>query len=661
MVFLELHQIFKSYFLGNDEFPVLKGIDLNFDKGEFVSILGESGGGKSTLMNIVGGLDREFDGQVIVDGKVLDHRNEKQLDEYRRSTIGHIYQSYNLIPHLTVLDNVLVSLDMTTLSAAEKKARAEGLLKKVGLADQIRKYPKQLSGGQKQRVAIARALASDPQIIIADEPTGALDSKNTQEVLELMDEIAKDGKLVIAVTHSSEVANHGTRIVHMEDGKIDRDEHLKDPYPIPEDPTHIQAQKLPARASYSFSFKHLMYNFWRNSLIMLGVAIGLFAVMIFSGLGNGVNGYIQDQVNSIANPRVIQVLKNTTGKKMNQQELLETFQNIAGDPQAGLIDNQQVQRVAKLKGVQSVEKGYTLPTYRLELTSSGKTQSGSSLSTWNAMDKKSSLKKGHAPKQGEIVIGKQEAAQFMGAKNYQKIIGKKMTLSFNWVDGNGQPVAISVPVKVVGLVDSSTAGGSAVNYETIRQAIKKQNADDRPNFLAVKVKNFNQVQTVANRIDGLRSGNKRIFGSITVGSMLKRINRYVKLASNVLSGVAAVSLLVSALMIIVTMYMSVSERTKEIGILRALGERKVDIRRLFTSESILIGLFAAVLALVITLLATWGINSALYGLIKYNIIQLTVGNVIFAFVAALVISFLAALLPARRAAKLNPIEALAAD
>ena len=143
--------------------------------------------------------------------------------------------------------------------------------------------------------------------------------------------------------------------------------------------------------------------------------------------------------------------------------------------------------------------------------------------------------------------------------------------------------------------------------------------------------------------------------------MLKRINRYVKLASDILAGVAAISLLVSALMIIVTMYMSVSERTKEIGILRALGERKVDIRRLFTSESILIGLFAAVLALVITLLVTWGINSAFYVLIKYNIIQLTVDNVIFAFVAALIISFLAALLPARRAAKLNPIEALAAE
>lgn len=659
MAFLELHDIYKSYFLGNNEFPVLKGINLSFEKGEFVSILGESGGGKSTLMNIVGGLDREFKGQVKIDGRVLDHRNEKQLDEYRRSTIGHIYQSYNLIPHLTVLDNVLVSLDMTTLSKSAKKQRAEGLLKKVGLGDQIHKYPKQLSGGQKQRVAIARALASDPQIIIADEPTGALDSKNTQEVLELMDEIAKDGKLVIAVTHSSAVANHGTRIVHMSDGKIDQDDRLKPTYPLPKDPTHIQARQLPARASYQFSFKHLMYNFWRNSLIMIGVAIGLFAVMIFSGLGNGVNGYIQNQVNSIANPEVIQVLKNTTGRKMNQQELLATLQNMAGDPQAGMIDEHQVSRIKSISGVKSVQKGFTLPTYRLEM--GNKTQSGTGLGTWNANNKRSSIKNGHVPHNGEMVMGKQEATQLMGARNYRKIVGKKVKLTFNWVDSKGNPLAISVPVKVVGLVDSSSSGSSAINYHTVYQALRDKKADTRPNFLAVRVKNLNQVQSVAHSINGLRTNNKRVFGSITVGSLLKRINRYVKLASNVLAGVAAVSLLVSALMIIVTMYMSVSERTKEIGILRALGERKVDIRRLFTSESILIGLFAAVIALVITLLATWGVNSALYGLIKYNIVQLTVGDVVFAFVAALVISFLAALLPARRAAKLNPIEALAAE
>ncbi|GAY76690.1 hypothetical protein NBRC111894_2244 [Sporolactobacillus inulinus] len=219
MAFLELHDIHKAYYLGKEKFPVLKGIDLQLERGEFVSILGESGGGKSTLMNIIGGLDRKFTGQVTVDGKLLDHTKEKQLDNYRRRTIGYIYQSYNLISHLNIVENVLVSLDMTTLNGGQRKERAIALLKKVGLGQHLKKRPSQLSGGQKQRVAIARALASDPEIIIADEPTGALDSKNTAEVLKLLEQIAEEGKLVIAVTHSQEVANHGTRIVHLTDGK----------------------------------------------------------------------------------------------------------------------------------------------------------------------------------------------------------------------------------------------------------------------------------------------------------------------------------------------------------------------------------------------------------------------------------------------------------
>lgn len=149
MAFLELKDIHKSYYLDKEEFPVLKGISLKFDRGEFVSILGESGGGKSTLMNIIGGLDRNFEGDVLVNGNLLDHSQEKQLDKYRRDTVGYIYQSYNLISHLTVLDNVLLALDMTTLNKEERRKRALDLLNQVGLSEQVNKHPNQLSGGGK--------------------------------------------------------------------------------------------------------------------------------------------------------------------------------------------------------------------------------------------------------------------------------------------------------------------------------------------------------------------------------------------------------------------------------------------------------------------------------------------------------------------------------
>lgn len=659
MAFLELHDIHKSYYLDKEEFPVLKGISLDFNRGEFVSILGESGGGKSTLMNIIGGLDRNFTGQVKVNGQLLDHHDQKQLDNYRRSTVGYIYQSYNLISHLTVLDNVLIALDMTTLTREEQRQRALQLLDKVGLGDQVNKHPNHLSGGQKQRVAIARALASDPQIIIADEPTGALDAQNTQEVLALLDDIAKDGKLVIAVTHSQEVADHGTRIVHLADGVIDGDERLRPAYTLPAHPTQIAARPLPATASYRTAFKHLMYNFWRNSLIMLGTAIGIFAVILFTGLGNGINGYIQDQINSLANPRAVTVHKNPTGKKMNQDQLQASMQNMAADPQSMLISQRNVDRLRKLKGVSVVEPGVTVAGFRLAYQKMQ--QSGTNLATWNRSVTTRAIKHGHKPGDNEILLTKQQAIQLTSPTKYRQLVGKKVHLTFNWVDRNGKPVPVTGDVKVSGIADGVSAV-TALNYATMHRLIKDSGGTTAANSIAVIVDDLDQVQAVANRIDNMRDGNnKRIFGAITVGSILKTVNTYVSLASTVLAAIAGISLLVSALMIIVTMYMSVSERTKEIGILRALGERKKDIRRLFTSESILIGLFSAVLAVILALAATAILNHALYGMIKYDVVQITAGNIVFAFVVAIVISFIAALLPAHRAANLNPIDALAAD
>lgn len=206
MAFLELRDIHKSYYLDKEEFPVLKGISLDFDRGEFVSILGESGGGKSTLMNIIGGLDRNFTGKVLVNGQLLDHHDQKQLDKYRRSTVGYIYQSYNLISHLTVLDNVLIALDMTTMSREEQRQRALKLLERVGLGDQVNKHPNHLSGGQKQRVAIARALANDPSVLLCDEATSALDPQTTKSILRLLKHLNETlGITVVIITHEMAV------------------------------------------------------------------------------------------------------------------------------------------------------------------------------------------------------------------------------------------------------------------------------------------------------------------------------------------------------------------------------------------------------------------------------------------------------------------------
>ena len=334
-------------------------------------------------------------------------------------------------------------------------------------------------------------------------------------------------------------------------------------------------------------------------------------------------------------------------------------QNMMADPQSMFIKQSEINRVKKIAGVSSVEKGYTIPSYRLSYKDLQ--QNGTSMDSWTSSTTTRGITKGRKPGNGEVVLTKQQAIQLSSAKNYRQLIGKTVKLSFNWVDGSGKPVQAEGNVKVSG-ISNGTSVRTSINSATLTKMIREANGSVQPNFLSVNVKDLNQVQTVADRVNNLRNGqNKRILGAVTVGSILKTVNTYVKLASTLLAAIAGISLLVSALMIIVTMYMSVSERTKEIGILRALGERKKDIRRLFTSESLFIGFFSAILALIIVLVVTLAINHGLYHLIKYNIIQITFGNIAFAFVVALVISFLAALLPARRAANLNPIDALAAD
>ena len=204
---IEIKHVFKHYPVGNKEkFTALSDINVSFKKGELVSIVGESGSGKSTLMNLIGGLDGDFEGEIVVDGMNLRGQPDKVLDKYRKNKVGFVFQSFNLIPHLSILDNVTIALTLSNVSEKVKVEKATKLLTRLGLARELKRKPNQLSGGQKQRVAIARALINDPDIILADEPTGALDSGTTSQILEIMKEIASEGKLVIMVTHSERAA-----------------------------------------------------------------------------------------------------------------------------------------------------------------------------------------------------------------------------------------------------------------------------------------------------------------------------------------------------------------------------------------------------------------------------------------------------------------------
>lgn len=224
---LELRNITKEYLTGAEKVHALKGVDLAFRESEFVSILGQSGCGKTTLLNIMGGLDQYTSGDLIINGVSTREYKDSDWDAYRNNSIGFVFQSYNLIPHQTVLSNVELALTLSGVSPEERRERAEAALREVGLGDQMNKKPAQMSGGQMQRVAIARALINNPDILLADEPTGALDSETSVQIMDLIKRISQD-RLVVMVTHNPDLAKeYSTRIVNLSDGRVTGD---SDPY-----------------------------------------------------------------------------------------------------------------------------------------------------------------------------------------------------------------------------------------------------------------------------------------------------------------------------------------------------------------------------------------------------------------------------------------------
>lgn len=293
---LQLKNIKKDYLSGDETVHALKGIDIAFRENEFVSILGQSGCGKTTLLNIIGGLDRYTSGDLIINGRSTKEYKDRDWDSYRNHSIGFVFQSYNLIPHQNVLSNVELALTLSGVSKAERRRRAKEALEKVGLGNQLKKRPNQMSGGQMQRVAIARALVNDPDILLADEPTGALDSETSVQVMEILKEVAKD-KLVIMVTHNPELAEkYSTRIVRVLDGEV-----VSDSRPYTPEPGELEkaAKAAPAKkpsmsyfTALSLSLHNLMTKKGRTILTAFAGSIGIIGIALILSLSSGMQNYI---------------------------------------------------------------------------------------------------------------------------------------------------------------------------------------------------------------------------------------------------------------------------------------------------------------------------------------------------------------------------------
>ena len=324
---LQLQHISKVYHTGNQEFHALKDISIRFRENEFVSILGQSGSGKTTLLNIIGGLDQYTSGDLLIQGKSTKQFKDRDWDSYRNHTIGFIFQSYNLIGHQTALSNVEIAMTLSGVSKAERKKRAIEVLERVGLKDHLYKKPSQMSGGQMQRIAIARALVNDPKVILADEPTGALDSETSVQIMDLLKDIAKE-RLVIMVTHNPELAQkYSTRIVQVLDGNILSDSNPCEPT---EETKQVDIQFTKTKMSFItalvLSFNNLLTKKGRTLLTAFAGSIGIIGIALILALSNGVSDYVKkvQEDTLVSLPLTI--------SEQNQSNLLATSPDLSEKP-----------------------------------------------------------------------------------------------------------------------------------------------------------------------------------------------------------------------------------------------------------------------------------------------------------------------------------------
>ena len=726
MAELELINVYKDYKLENkSKFTALTDINVSFEKGELVSIVGESGSGKSTLMNIIGGLDSDYTGQIKIDGADLKSFKEKQLDDYRKKKIGFVFQSFNLIPHLSILDNVTIALTLSNVKESVKNAKAIDILTKLGLKDHIKKKPTQLSGGQKQRVAIARALINDPDIILADEPTGALDSETTTQILDILKDIAdNENKLVIMVTHSEKVAKISSRIVEISDGKIIRDEKKSDYKKNPpkeklienveqkESETADKSKKKSKEGHLSFysALKLSFHNMWasktKNILMAVGVSISLIALILMLSLGSGLTGYIDTLAQDYSNPNYVTISKSGYDRDGNELEesanpmiprMFETseIEEIAGDLNNYLQSQNSDFQVITSGEEQNLTYGFSTVTmgmgyiypYQPEVqppqegqgqedTLAEETQvPGDEPSQQDAemilytyttppYYSEENLIAGTMSGMDEIMLSS-AALEFLGLENAEDIENGDyyVTLSINMTYDN-MLIRINKPVKVTAIIDVSVFSNMMVlylSYDFLNECVMEAQINEgalptgiKPSLLFIETDSKDTTDLINNYIS---SNRKDLSGSVEE-QLASMFSEMMSTFSIGLAIISSISLLVALIMILVVLYMSVSERTREIGVLKSIGARKKDIKLIFSTESLLVGLLSGLTGIILALAIGGILIVILTAVLGFAPISMMWYYFVIALVISVVISVIAGLYPASKAAKLDPVESL---
>ncbi|ABJ68832.1 ABC-type antimicrobial peptide transport system, ATPase component [Pediococcus pentosaceus ATCC 25745] len=772
---LELKHLKKYYKVGETTTKALDDVSVSFRNQEFVAILGPSGSGKTTMLNMIGGLDRYDSGNLVIEGKSTDDFKDSDWDAYRNNSVGFIFQSYNIIGHLSIIDNVEMGMTLSGMSGEEKKRRAKDALIRVGLEKHMNKRPNQLSGGQMQRVAIARAIANDPEILLADEPTGALDSETSDEIMQLIKELSKE-RLVVMVTHNPELARqYADRIIEFADGKIQTD---SNPYNGHDEVTNFKLKhtKMSYWTALKLSFKNIMTKKGRTFLTVFASSIGIISIAIVLALSNGFQKQIdQTQSDTMASmPVSIGAVASDSSAAMtdSQNSSFSKHKYVEAD----LSKSDKAQHVNKIDSkyldyVKKMPKKYTkniAVTYSTGMNlisqKDGKWQTvkfsnadpdaktvdtssmmasvtgvGGSVYPIDRDGNQSFLKKnyhvlsGSYPKKATDVVliaDRDNKISISALKNfgitaktnqkfdYNQLIGKTAKLVTNNTYYKKLPTGNYVPsdryasmanakdtktLKVVGIlrVKSKNSDGLLSNgiaysdqltksvYEDNKdsdivkaQAASKKNimtgetmdastknqmltmlgGSETPSTIQIYPSNFKKKDRVLDYLDKYNDGKKKadqIVYTDMAGSISKLTGGMMDAITYVLVAFTGISLVTSMIMIAIITYTSVIERTKEIGVLKALGARKKDITRVFDAETAILGIGSGLFGIVVAWLCTFPINVVLEKMTGLSgVSQLNPVHAILLVIVSAVLTILGGHIPARMAAKKDAAIAL---
>ena len=761
---LEIKKVKKSYKTGDFIQDALKGVDLKFRKNEFVAILGPSGSGKTTLLNIIGGLDRYDSGDLIINGKSTKKFKDTDWDAYRNNCIGFIFQSYNLISHISLLENIEMSLTLSGVSAKKKKKKALEVLKKVGLEEHAHKKPNQLSGGQMQRVAIARALVNDPDIILADEPTGALDSNTSVQIMNLIKEIAKN-KLVIMVTHNPELANeYSNRIIELKDGSLISDSNPNKETDNTKSNFKIKKTSMNFLTALDLSFNNIKTKKGRTLLTAFASSIGIIGIALILSLSNGfdieIDNFEKDTLSSmpvIVSEQAMQMDEETLNKIHNEDDGLKKYTDkkeiyLLPSIEDTLVHNNNITE-DYVNYIEDINKENVLGISYTRATTVNAIVNGvngysmfntSSMNVSTIPKKLDKNKNGFIEENYDLIYGKlpakkDEMVLIVDSKNrvdgsllknlgleekdsysFNKIMDIKLKVILNndlykelgmYYTMNSNLESLynnenALTLKIVGIIrgkeskemitnmsgvayteelvdyivennsdsdivksqkdkDYNVLTGqkfeedSTMNKETILSYL---GADSVPVMINIYPRDFDAKDEIVEYLDKYNK-DKNAEEQILYTDMAEMVSSLsgdiMNAITIVLIAFSSISLVVSSIMIGIITYISVLERTKEIGILRSLGARKKDIARVFNAETFIIGICSGGLGILIARLLIIPANTIIEHLSSLpNVAKMNPIHAIILIIISIILTVIGGYIPAKVASKKDPVESL---